>query len=261
MIFSGRFGGRFGNRSGERSGQQPGGGLRWTSAGATDQGRVRSINQDAFLDRTALGLWVVADGMGGHSDGAHASRAIIEALAALPHMPLLGRRVRAIVGALRRVNADLLAHAEATQADLTGSTVAVLVAVREHAAILWTGDSRVYRLRNDTLECLTTDHSQVQMLIDEGLLGPEEAENHPAANVLLRAVGSEEELKVDYRVERLLSGDRYLLCSDGLYRELTEDAIVRVVAATDPARSAPELVRQACEHGGRDNVTAVVVAI
>jgi protein phosphatase len=259
MILSGRFGG--GNRGGARPGGEPGGAPRWTSAGATDQGRVRSINQDAFLDRPALGLWVVADGMGGHTDGAHASRAIVDALAALPHAPLLGRRARAIIGTLRRVNDELLEHAAAMQADLIGSTVAALVAVREHAAVLWTGDSRVYRLRAGHLTCLTTDHSQVQMLIDEGLLAPELAESHPAANVLLRAVGSEPDLKVDYGLLRLQPGDRYLLCSDGLYRELSPEAMATVLGGAEPARSAPELVRQACAHGGRDNVTAVVVGL
>jgi protein phosphatase len=255
MALPGRFGG------GKRGGAASDPALRWTSAGATDQGRVRSVNQDAYLDRPGVGLWAVADGMGGHSDGAHASRAIIDALAALPHAPLLGLRVRGIVGALCRVNDALLTEAEALQAGLIGSTVVALAAMHEHAAVLWTGDSRVYRLRGGVLDCLTTDHSQVQLLVDEGLLAPELAEHHPAANVLLRAVGSEADLKVDYGLLRLQPGDRYLLCSDGLYRELTPEAIADVLGSAAPARSAPELVRQACVHGGRDNVTAVVVGL
>jgi serine/threonine protein phosphatase PrpC len=101
----------------------------------------------------------------------------------------------------------------------------------------------------------------VQFLVDEGLLAPELAESHPSANVLLRAVGSEEDLKVDYRLERLQAGDRFLLCSDGLYRELDNAALTSLLANDGPGRSAPELVRQACEHGGRDNVTAVVMSV
>ena len=244
----------------DRAGNQTTGRPRWFSAGATDQGRVRNVNQDAYLDRPELGLWAVADGMGGHAEGAHASRAIVDALAALPYTALLGRRARAIIAALRRVNRELQNYAAAIQADIIGSTVVALVLARDHAAVLWTGDSRVYRLRDGHLDCLTNDHSQVQWLVDEGLLAPELAETHPSANVLLRAIGSEEELKVDYRLERLQAGDRFLLCSDGLYRELDAAAITRVLDSGAPAQSAPELVRLACEHGGRDNVTAVVVS-
>jgi serine/threonine protein phosphatase PrpC len=158
------------------------------------------------------------------------------------------------------VNRELQNYAAAIQADIIGSTVVALVLARDHAAVLWTGDSRLYRLRDGHLDCLTNDHSQVQWLVDEGLLAPELAETHPSANVLLRAIGSEEELKVDYRLERLQAGDRFLLCSDGLYRELDAAAITRVLDSGAPAQSAPELVRLACEHGGRDNVTAVVVS-
>jgi len=245
----------------DQAGGQAGNRPRWTSAGATDQGRVRSVNQDAYLDRPELGLWAVADGMGGHTDGAHASRAIVDALAGLPRTALLGRRTRAVVAALKRVNRDLLAYAAAMQVDLIGSTVVALTAARDHAAMLWTGDSRVYRLRDGHLDCLTKDHSQVQLLVDEGLLAPELAETHPSANVLLRAVGSEEDLFVDYRLERLKAGDRFLLCSDGLYRELDEAAMTRLLASGPPRESARALVQQACEHGGRDNVTAVVISV
>ncbi|NBC15587.1 MAG: SpoIIE family protein phosphatase [Gammaproteobacteria bacterium] len=246
---------------GRQSGPETGGHPRWVSAGATHQGRVRSINQDAFLDRPELGLWAVADGMGGHAEGAHASHAIIDALAALPHSKLLGRRAWAIMTALQHVNRDLLGYAAAMETDLVGSTVVAVAAVREHAAILWTGDSRLYRLRDGRLACLTTDHSQVQLLVDQGLLSPDMAESHPSANVLLWAVGSEEDLRMDYRLERLQCGDRLLLCSDGLYRELNGAAMADLLGGAEPARIAPELVRQACAQGGRDNVTAVVVSL
>ena len=233
----------------------------WTSAGATDQGLVRKINQDAFLDRPDFGLWVVADGMGGHSDGAHASRAIVEALAALPRPRLLGGAAQAIAAALRAVNRRLLDDALRLQSDLIGSTAVVLVAVDGHCAVLWTGDSRAYRQRSGNLHQLTTDHSQVQRMVELGLLAPEQAESHPAANVLLRAVGADPVLDVDVRVERLRAGDQFLLCSDGLYREVSVAQIGEILQSLDPARSAGELVRVACEHGGKDNVTAVVVRV
>ncbi|MCF8002689.1 MAG: protein phosphatase 2C domain-containing protein [Chromatiaceae bacterium] len=234
---------------------------RWTSAGVTDQGAVRKVNQDAFLDRPDRGLWVVADGMGGHSDGARASRTIVEALAALPRQRLLGRAAQAVAASLRAVNQRLLDDAQRLQSDLIGSTVVALIAVEGHCALLWTGDSRAYRLRSGVLQQLTRDHSQVELLVEQGLLEPEQAESHPAANVLLRAVGAEPVLDVDIRVERLQAGDQFLLCSDGLYREVSAGCIADALQAHEPARSAGELVRLACEHGGKDNVTAVVIRV
>lgn len=245
-----------------RTAAWPGSGPQhWTSAGVTDQGSVRNVNQDAFLDRPDRGLWVVADGMGGHSDGALASRTIVETLAMLPRQRLLGRAAQAIAASLRGINQRLLDDAQRLQSGLIGSTVVVLIAVGGHCALLWTGDSRAYRLRSGTLQQLTRDHSQVNLLVEQGLLEPEQAESHPAANVLLRAVGAEAVLNVDIKVERLQAGDQFLLCSDGLYREVSAAQITDTLQALEPERSASELVRLACEHGCKDNVTALVVRV
>jgi protein phosphatase len=165
--------------------------------------------------------------------------------------------IREVLG---RVNEQLLEQAAARpDGDLIGSTIVVLVALGQHCAILWVGDSRAYRLRDGDLTPVTVDHSQVQALIDGGLLTQEAAEDHPLSNVLLRAVGSEGDLVVDGRIERLAAGDRYLLCSDGLYRELDPGTLAAMLRSAPPGEVAQSLVHQACEHGGRDNVTAVVV--
>jgi protein phosphatase len=158
------------------------------------------------------------------------------------------------------VNRQLLERAEETAGgDLIGSTVVSLLALGDHCVLLWVGDSRIYRLRDGVLQQLTTDHSQVQAMVDEGLLPPELAERHPLSNVLLRAVGSDEPMPVDRRIERLRDGDRYLLCSDGLFRELDSDTMAASLAASPPAEAASALVQQACDHGARDNVTVVAV--
>jgi protein phosphatase len=235
--------------------------LQWDSGGATDQGRVRTINQDAFLDRPDLGLWVVADGMGGHAEGARASRALVDALGGYTHQAHMGRAAMRVCALIQEANRQLLELADALGQGVVGSTVCVMIALEGHCALLWVGDSRIYRLRGDELAQLTTDHSQVQAMVDAGLLTPEQAESHPASNVLIRAVGSDPDLEIDLGLERLRSGDRYLLCSDGLYRELPADGIAAVLGASAPAEAARSLVRQACERGGRDNVTAVVVGI
>jgi len=233
--------------------------LRWISGAATDRGRVRAVNQDAYLDRPDLGLWAVADGMGGHSDGALASQSIVESLGAMAHPRLLGSGAAAVRERLQTVNQRLLDRGALLGGDLTGSTVVVLLAVGGDCAVLWVGDSRVYRLRSGELTQLTTDHSQVQVMVDAGIITPEQAEDHPSSNVLLRAVGSHTPLEVDGRIERPQFGDRYLLCSDGLFRELKSREIADALAASEPGAAAATLVKQACDHGGRDNVTALVV--
>lgn len=233
---------------------------RWRSGAASDRGPVRAMNQDAYLDRPDVGLWVVADGMGGHRDGARASRAIVEALALLPRARLLGAGVRAIQLVLTAVNAQLLAETDGPD-DLIGSTVVALLAAGGSAALVWAGDSRAYRLRGGRLTQRTTDHSQVQALVDAGVLDADLAEAHPLANVLLRAVGSDPVLRLDARIERLVPGDRLLLCSDGLYREIGPAELAARLAAGHPAETAQALVDAACAHGGRDNVTAVVVEV
>ncbi len=235
--------------------------FRWASGAATSTGRVRKVNQDAYLDRADLGLWAVADGMGGHSDGDRASRLLVERLARVGHQSLLGAGVEAIRKALREVNEQLLRDAVDLGRDLIGSTIVALVAGGDHGAILWVGDSRAYRLRQGKLSQLTSDHTQVQEMVARGLLSPEQAKYHPLSNVLARAVGGDRELAVDCQIEAFRDGDRFLLCSDGLDKELETDQIARLLSAFEPAQSAQALVDSACDAGGRDNVTALVVDI
>lgn len=233
----------------------------WSSAGLTDPGRVRTVNQDALLDRPDLGLWAVADGMGGHSDGAYASRLLVEHLGRLEQPSLLGGASKRVIAVLRDVNRRLIEEAIARDSDIMGTTVVVLAAVGDHCVALWAGDSRIYRLREAELVQLTSDHTQVQEMVDQGLLTREQADAHPMSNVLSRAVGGDPDLAVDTRVERLRAGDRFLLCSDGLTKELSARAIADLLGHADPETAARELVRSACAAGGRDNVTALVVDI
>jgi len=220
---------------------------------------VRKINQDAYLDRTDLQLWAVADGMGGHSEGERASQLLVERLARLGHHDLLGIRVAAIRHSLGEVNEQLLKEARDLGRDLIGSTIVTLAAVGDHCAILWVGDSRVYRLRQGNLAQLTTDHTQVQQMVAEGLLLAEQARHHPWSHVLIRAVGGAPELIVDCQIEALRGGDRFLLCSDGLDKELDDEQIARLLREEEPEVTARNLVTAARAAGGRDNVTALVV--
>ena len=231
----------------------------WASGGATDTGRIRKANQDAYLERSDLGLWAVADGMGGHRDGGMASRLLVERLGRLAHPQLLGTAVETVCKIIEDANRDLVEEAGRQGGEIIGSTIVVVLAVGDHCAILWAGDSRAYRLRKSELLQLTLDHTQVQEMVEQGLLTRAQADLHPLSNVLVRAVGGDVELEVDRRIEALLDGDRYLLCSDGLLKELTEDRIARILEQPDPREAAQSLVQAACEAGGRDNVTAVVM--
>lgn len=234
-------------------------GLRWVSGGATDQGLIRSVNQDAFLDRPDLGLWAVADGMGGHRDGGRASQMLVEGLSALPHPRLLGAAADAVRGVLTEVNRRLFDESTAQGSDLIGSTIVTLIAVGDHCGLLWVGDSRAYRLRDGVIRRLTRDHTQVQSMVDRGLLSPEQAEVHPYSNVLSRAIGADATVEIDTRIEPLRAGDRYLLCSDGLDKELRDPEIAALLTQSDPQGAATALVQRARQAGGRDNVTTVVV--
>jgi PPM family protein phosphatase len=235
--------------------------LRW--GGATDVGRVRSNNQDQFVARDDVGLWAVADGMGGHRGGEVASEIACETVARSFDRHTLDGLVEAIEHANSAVYL-----AGAGDPDLTGmGTTIVALAVVEHdddelLAIANVGDSRGYRWSDGELDQLTTDHSLVADLVREGSLSPDEAAVHPQRNILTRVLGVYDDVPVDAFAVEPRHGDRYLLCSDGLFNEVPEEAIAAVLRRVpDPADAADELVRQAREAGGRDNITVVVVDV
>ena len=201
-------------------------GFQWSSAMQTDVGKVRKINEDAGAAFPEKGLWVVADGMGGHDAGDFASRSIVDSLALLDNPGSLSEFVDTVDDCLKEVNRRLIDEAASRGAGTTiGSTVVVLLAHQQHCACIWAGDSRIYRLRDGSLQAVSRDHSQVMELVEQGLLLMEDAESHPAANVVTRAVGAAEDLYFDVEVQELRDGDRYLLCSDGLTKEVSEAEI------------------------------------
>ncbi len=233
--------------------------VRYTavSEAATDVGTVRRINEDAHLARPEFGLWAVADGMGGHAAGDVASSTIVEMLSSLSPTPDLAATVDAVEQALLDANRRLIEIANEQKQRTIGSTVVVLVARDKFAACLWAGDSRIYRMRKGRLEQLTQDHAMVEDLVASGALTREEAENHPQANRITRAVGAGPDLFVDIELFEIQPGDRFMLCSDGLYKELRDPEIAVTLTSREPV--AQELVRQAVAKGARDNVTVIDV--
>ncbi|GAA3926169.1 PP2C family protein-serine/threonine phosphatase [Microbacterium soli] len=236
--------------------------LRLAWAGATDRGRRRENNQDAFLAR--FPLFVVADGMGGHAGGEIASRSTI---ARLDEMVTAGEvDDDAIQAALHRAVDDIHEHPDATD-EGTGTTLTGAFFDRtDDGSPCWTvlniGDSRVYLEREDRLVQVTTDHSVVQELIASGKISPEEADGHPYSNVITRAVGASELVAPDYVTLDLRDGDRLVICSDGLTKELTDFGILHFLRENDdPGAAVDAMVHAALENGGRDNVTLIVVRV
>jgi serine/threonine protein phosphatase PrpC len=232
--------------------------LRFEQGARSDVGCVRRVNEDSWAARLRDGLWLVADGMGGHAHGQWASSTIAAALEAAPLPETFEEAAAAARAALLAVNARIYA-ATGPEGAKIGSTVAMLLAREGRARVMWVGDSRVYRLREGVLDQLTTDHSQVEQLVARGLLTRAEAEQHPMAHVLARAVGVEPRLNVDMRDEHVLAGDVFLLCSDGLTRIVADAEIAQTLASEHPRRAADALVALALARGAPDNVTVVVI--
>ena len=236
--------------------------LTWDSAAVTDVGTVRKVNEDAFLDRPEAGLWAVADGMGGHQSGDVASGLVIRALSGVDTLAEREALLQDLRQRLISANDALIRLAEErTDGGVIGTTVAIFIGFEGQAICLWVGDSRIYLCRNGTLKQLTRDQSQVEELIKLGLLDREEAEQHPASNVITRAIGADPELKVDLVSGALQAGDTYLLCSDGLNKDVSHDQIAALLQQGGSAEAAQSLIACALEHGARDNVTAVVVKV
>lgn len=230
--------------------------LSWTSYAASKVGHIRKANEDSFLDAREQGLWVVADGMGGHSRGDLASQIIIEKL--IDFKP--DTDPETCVNELRErlIEANTLCRKMAN-GEVMGSTVAAMLSHESLCYFLWAGDSRIYRLRDDVLEQVTEDHSLVQELYRLGELTEDEAENHPSSNVITRAVGVHEKLNLDVLEAPVKPGDRFLLCSDGLFKDVKRDELKKCLSSPSPEQALRDLVKQALDKGGTDNVTAIVV--
>jgi protein phosphatase/serine/threonine-protein phosphatase Stp1 len=233
---------------------------RVRSAGRTDPGARRSHNEDSFVNRPEAGLWAVADGAGGHEAGEVASGMIRDALLAIPDGLPAGRMLGEVRQRIALVHEALLESGAAQNGATIASTLVVLILRGDHFACLWAGDSRLYRLRGTVLEQVTRDHSLVQELVDAGVVKPEDAESHPRANVITRAVGAgEDELEIDKTTDRVLPGDRFLLCSDGLSKCLPAMEITALLALPDVGQVPDMLIAAALARQASDNVTAVVV--
>ncbi|MBZ9794842.1 PP2C family protein-serine/threonine phosphatase [Mesorhizobium sp. ES1-4] len=230
------------------------------SFGVSHKGCVRDHNEDNYLIEPLTGLWVVADGMGGHEAGEVASASIVDHLATIgiaSSAPDLRARFE---DRLSRANAEIRGISRSRGITI-GSTFAALLAMEGRFACLWAGDSRIYLVRNGSIAQVSKDHTEVQELLDRGMISAEEALTWPRRNVITHAVGVSDEVVIDFQQGELMPGDVFVLSTDGLTAHVS-DAEIELVVKSVPTRIACEkLLEMVLARGGTDNVTVVLVRI
>lgn len=234
--------------------------LSWGAA--SHAGRVRRTNQDATLAGPTV--FAVADGMGGHAAGDVASALAVGVLAGLGDEAEL--TPTEVVEALAEANRRIAAQAQEGNTSGMGTTVAGVAVVTDgegaQLMVFNVGDSRVYRQRNGELVQLSLDHSVIAELLRDGQITAEEALTHPERHTITRALGLETQLETDWHLEPIVEGDRFLICTDGLFNEVDTPALAdELSSGRGAAASAQQLVEASLAHGARDNVSAVVVDV
>jgi serine/threonine protein phosphatase PrpC len=229
------------------------------TAWVSDVGLVRKLNEDSVLTKPEIGLWAVADGMGGYGGGDIASRAVVEALRTLAPTVSAALLLDAFEQKIVLVNSELRALAVAREAVVVGTTLVALIVHGAHFACAWCGDSRAYLRRDGKLWQISRDHSEVQELIDRGLLDEERARTFPRRNVVTRALGATDQAELDLVDGRIYSGDKFLLCSDGLTVHVEKDEIAAMLSAADPQSAVDALLDLTLSRGASDNISIVVV--
>ncbi|MGV8851010.1 MAG: PP2C family protein-serine/threonine phosphatase [Rhodoglobus sp.] len=230
-------------------------------AAGTHTGHRRAANEDSYVARSPM--FAVADGMGGHSAGDLASAAVVERLDDAitgDFMP-----ARAVERALERATDYIGLIAQDSELGV-GTTVTGAIVTEHHEsacfAVFNVGDSRVYSYENDTLTQITRDHSVVQDLVDAGLISRDEADDHPDANIITRAIGFNAAPAPDFWMVPIHVGQRLLICSDGLTREVSESELSQKLSEReDPSATVSALIASALDSGGRDNITAIIVDV
>ena len=231
----------------------------YDTGATTHVGNVRERNEDSYLVRPEVGLWAVADGMGGHEAGDLASRTITDALRLIDPPATAAELLAACETRVALANQRLKEIGKIRGGITIGATLAILLAFEDHYACLWSGDSRVYIIRAGAIRQLSQDHTEVQELVARGAITAEEARTWPRSNIVTRAIGIFEEPELEITSGPLLDGDSFVICSDGLTRHVADVEILARVSSGSAQQACEKLVSLALERGGLDNVTVVVM--
>lgn len=233
--------------------------MEWQIATQTHRGNVRRFNEDALLVDNQFPLLMVADGMGGHEAGDVASRMLAEAVGAVELPRDLSRALSLVEAAIQHSNDNMIQYSrQKLDGQTIGSTVVAMLADGTTGACIWAGDSRLYRARNHSLQQITRDHSYVAELVRAGQLTAEEAANHPSSNVITRAVGASGDLRLDHETFEICLGDTFLLCSDGLYNEVSAEELLGAMLAVDVWQSSHQLLNLCLGRAARDNISFII---
>ena len=235
-----------------------------SSNGVTHVGHVRTKNEDSILLLPEENLWTVADGMGGHHAGDFASQTITQNLGLFKQQQSLDDSILLLEENVINSNTIIRRKSESLGRNATiGSTVVCLYIWRNFAFTFWAGDSRLYRYRNNKLERLTEDHSYVEELVKMGKIDARDAETHPAANVVLKAVGIDDLLRMDFDYFELVDEDIFIICSDGLYKDMAERAMLPIIQANteDMDSLVQNLLTSSLNAGGTDNTSIIAIKV
>lgn len=226
---------------------------------ATHVGNVRGRNEDSYLAYPDAGIWAVADGMGGHEAGDLASRLVIEALQSIKVADSAADLLDTCEERIGAANVRLKEIGRERGGVIVGATLALLLAFGDYYACLWAGDSRIYIVRDNKIMQLSQDHTELADLLTRGAITPEEARAWTARNALTRAIGGSEDLELEIASGAMLSGDAFVICSDGLTRHVTDQEILHHVSNGTSQQACERLVTLTLERGATDNVTLIVV--
>ncbi len=234
-------------------------GHAFVTGARTHVGRVRRENEDSYAALPQIGVWAVADGMGGYAAGKHASLTVTRGLGEIEPTASAQDLLRRFEAKVSEANAALRRFGEEHGITTFGTTLAALLVAESLFACVWCGDSRVYRLRDGVLRQLTRDHTEVQALVDEGQISAEQARHWPGRNVITRAIAVCDDPMLEIETGRLADGDVFLLCSDGLTGCVLDGELKAALASLPPEECCGTLIDLALERGGPDNVTVLVV--
>ncbi len=249
--------------------------FRCVGYGLSDVGKKRASNEDAFFIDDRVGLYVVADGMGGHAAGEVASQEAVETIYGMvksgvrtlrelgepPDDAEVRKACRLMESAVQAATYMVYSMAELDRGKTgMGTTISAMLVRGAYAITGQVGDSRIYRVAEGNVEQLTEDHTLIAWQLKQGLITPAEAKTSPHRNVITRAVGNREYVEVDTRLIALEKGDRFLLCSDGLHGYLRDGDIAPLMALGGDA-AAKQLIALANDRGGKDNITAIIVEV
>lgn len=233
--------------------------LKFETGAATHVGRVRQGNEDSFIALPEMGLWAVADGVGGYEAGQIASSTVTTMLESIGPAVSQQDQIMRFKARILAANDSILDIASERANGPMGSTIAALLIFQRTFTCIWAGDSRVYLLRERRMSQLSRDHSEVQELLDQGLLTDDQAASYPRRNVITRAIGIFDDPGLEVESGEVEPGDVFVICSDGLTGHLSDDEILEAIDGRRSQEACDVLIEQTLERGAKDNVSVIII--